>query len=711
MPNPPESKQPNASSKRPKRPVRPHDNTDLVLTPGGMRPRSLVHELQAGQHISTKGGRVRIIETATGNVVKDLGETGTQVEDESVPPPAAAGAVPGIPDTGWIENSQWQNTGKNPIVYFSTTWVVPPPPSTSNNQVVFLFNGMQPNSAAHIIQPVLQWGPSAAGGGNYWSITNWYADGQGGAATFQPLVRVNPGDVLQGVMTCTGQSGTEFSYKSSFVGHPTLDVTVSDVEELTWAYETLECYGLTTCTDYPNTAFTSMYAIEIKTGTPGTSGTDATIDWFASNSFTDCGQSCVIVSNASPGGAVYLNYRKQAPVIAVAGGGVAASEQIGLTQTDVFFVDKNGTLNVTWVVGAGNWGGPGQIGPAGLFPPGAPVASSRQFGLNQTDVFVVDKHGSLQVMWVVNAGAWGGPGQIGPTGLFPPGASIAASQQIGLNQTDVFIVDKNGNLQVMWVVNAGAWGGPGQMGPAGLFPPGAPIAASRQIGLSQTDVFVVDKHGNLQVMWVVNAGAWGGPGRMGPAGLFPPGAPIAASQQFGLSQTDVFVVDKQGSLQVMWVVNAGAWGGPGRIGPAGLFPARSAHRRIATIWTEPDRRVRCGQERHLTGGVGTQRRRLGRARSNRTRWYLPARSARRRIATVWTEPDRRVRGGQERYNARDVGAERGRLVIGADHCDLAIATMDRRGSLPAPSVQPHRFWSDSNIENIFVALSCSSHVP
>jgi hypothetical protein len=94
---------------------------------------------------------------------------------------------------------------------------------------------MQSGSGAHIIQPVLQWGPSAAGGGNYWAITNWYADGQGGAASFKPLIRVNPGDVVQGVKTCTGQSDSEYSYKSSFVGHPTADVTVSDVDQLTWA--------------------------------------------------------------------------------------------------------------------------------------------------------------------------------------------------------------------------------------------------------------------------------------------------------------------------------------------------------------------------------------------------------------------------------------------------------------------------------------------
>lgn len=79
----PKSNLPTGSSQRPKRPVRPHDNTDLVLTPGGLRPRSLVHRLEPGQHVSTKGGRVRIIKTATGAVVKDLGEAGTPGTSES----------------------------------------------------------------------------------------------------------------------------------------------------------------------------------------------------------------------------------------------------------------------------------------------------------------------------------------------------------------------------------------------------------------------------------------------------------------------------------------------------------------------------------------------------------------------------------------------------------------------------------------------------
>jgi hypothetical protein len=258
---------------------------------------------------------------------------------------------------------------------------------------------------------------------------------------------------------------------------------------------------------------------------------------------------------------------------APAGCPVATSQQFGLTQTDVFLVNNSGQLAVYWVVEGGAWGGPGGIGPAGIAPAGACVAASQQFALNQTDVFLFDKNGQLNVFWVDNAGAWQGPGKIGPAGIAEPGGFLCASRQFGLNQTDVFFVDKNGQLNVCWVDNAGAWQGPGKIGPAGIAPAGCFVAASQQIGLNQTDVFLIDKNGQLNVFWVDNAGAWQGPGKIGPAGIANPGSKLAASRQFGLSQTDVFFFDKNGQLNVNWVVNAGAWGGPGKIGPAGYAPA------------------------------------------------------------------------------------------------------------------------------------------
>lgn len=313
MPKPSGRRPRRTSSERRKPPVRPLDTSDVVLTPGGARPRSLVHTLQPGEHVSLKDGYVRIIETATGEVVKDLGEVAAHADGED-----AAEAtdndrpVPGLSDKIWIEDAYWRNGGPDPIISFTTSWIVPPVPASDDGQTIFLFNGMEPDSAPHILQPVLQWGASFEGGGNYWSITNWYASGPGGPATARSPIQVSPGTVLQGVITCTGQSSSGYNYTCQFIGYPDVDVTVKDAPELTWAFETLEAYGtsagvnaqgvaqvnpLTQCSDYPATPMTAMHDIGIRTGKPGSSGTDAAIDWVPVTNFTDCGQSCVIVSS------------------------------------------------------------------------------------------------------------------------------------------------------------------------------------------------------------------------------------------------------------------------------------------------------------------------------------------------------------------------------------------------------------------------------
>ncbi|HEU0316322.1 MAG TPA: hypothetical protein VFR49_03270, partial [Solirubrobacteraceae bacterium] len=118
------------------------------------------------------------------------------------------------------------------------------------------------------------------------------------------------------------------------------------------------------------------------------------------------------------------------------------------------------------VVGGGAWSGPVRISPTGIARPGAPVAASNQFGIpNQTDVFFVDTAGALNVAWVVGGGKWGGPGRIGAVGVAPSGATVAASNQFGIgNQTDVFLIDRTGALNVAWVNAAGAWHGPVPIG-------------------------------------------------------------------------------------------------------------------------------------------------------------------------------------------------------------------------------------------------------
>jgi hypothetical protein len=216
------------------------------------------------------------------------------------------------------------------------------------------------------------------------------------------------------------------------------------------------------------------------------------------------------------------------------------------------------------------------IGGTGVFPAGAPVAASAQFGVpNQTDVFAVSTEGQLMVAAVQEAGEWAPPMGIGGAGVFPQRAALAASAQFGVpNQTDVFAVSTEGQLMVAWVDGALTWGGPMGIGGTGVFPAGAPVAASAQFGVpNQTDVFAVSNEGQLMVAWVDGAGKWAGPAVIGNVSTSGGGYGLAASAQFDLigppNRTDVFIQTGQ-QILVTWVDGAGKWTLPG---PIATFPA------------------------------------------------------------------------------------------------------------------------------------------
>ena len=276
---------------------------DLVLTPGGFRPKSVVHPVPPGHSISGAGGRLSMLAPG-GAVAAEIGPIPKRPASEPLHPRnvfVPEGRVPGL-GSGWITYASWTNATGHPIKSFKTTWSVPPAPQTQSGQTIFLFNGIQ--NSTMIYQPVLQWGSSAAGGGNYWSIASWYVDGQGGPAFHSQLIPVSPGTILVGVMTLTSQQGNLFSYNCLFQGIANSGYPIQNVEQLTWCIQTLEAYGLTQCSDYPATPTTAMTAIEIVT-----TGGEAPLSWQPSNPITDCSQHTTVVSNASPGGEVDIFYR------------------------------------------------------------------------------------------------------------------------------------------------------------------------------------------------------------------------------------------------------------------------------------------------------------------------------------------------------------------------------------------------------------------
>ena len=263
---------------------------NLVLTPGGYRNRQLVHHLEPSHMLQLSRQRLRMVNPVTKAFI--------EIPKLKLQP----GDIPGF-GTGWITYAYWTNNTGNPISSFRTSWRVPHAPTKSSGQTIFLFNGIDSSDpSAAILQPVLQWGVSAAGGGPYWSVASWYVQGNG-AAIHTDLVRVNEGDDLVGLMELTGQSGSKFSYTAEFDGINNTTLPVQNVDELIWCNETLEAYDITSCSDYPNNIYTAMQHIQIETGT-----TTPALNWTAVDRVTDCGQHTIVVSNSATDGEVDLFY-------------------------------------------------------------------------------------------------------------------------------------------------------------------------------------------------------------------------------------------------------------------------------------------------------------------------------------------------------------------------------------------------------------------
>jgi hypothetical protein len=73
------------------------------------------------------------------------------------------------------------------------------------------------------------------------------------------------------------------------------------VSQLVMPVETLECYGIQGCGDYPGSRFTAMGSISLRSTTGAISASFAPV-----NAVTDCGQHCVV--DSAPGSAVELWY-------------------------------------------------------------------------------------------------------------------------------------------------------------------------------------------------------------------------------------------------------------------------------------------------------------------------------------------------------------------------------------------------------------------
>lgn len=285
--------------------------TDLVLTPFGYKLSSQVHLLPEGHALVENNGRLVEIDKQTKQLIRDYGVTvaennphGNTTKNDN-----PHGLYPS--DNGWVTYAEWYNSSGIPIETFQTNWNVPSTPVANNGQTIFIFNAMQDGvtTTSHILQPVLQWGSSSAGGGSYWAVTNWYGSGSqtNGQYFHGALAQVSTGTTIQGVMSLTAVNGNEYSYTSSFSGYPaSTEMTVNNAPQLIWAFETLECYGMQSESDYPNALGTTPYISMNNIQMLLNSGVTAPLDWTVDNAITDDDQHTVIVTQGAPNGIVDL---------------------------------------------------------------------------------------------------------------------------------------------------------------------------------------------------------------------------------------------------------------------------------------------------------------------------------------------------------------------------------------------------------------------
>jgi hypothetical protein len=284
------------------------------FTPGGPRPAEKVHLIipEAERAVPPGGprhrSRVRRVESGARLEFRAAGGARLRARDNPGPPDQA----------NWITYAGWTNTTGNPITQFTTTWTVPPAPPTQASQLLYLFNGIEPADGQVILQPVLQWGDSGSDEdgqnrtGPFWTVASWMVGGPDGAATHTPHIRVNPGDVLVGVMTLTNQSPAGFVYTCEFQGLAGTTLTTPQISELVWCVETLEAYelqgnhvapyDLDAASEYPATPV-AFQAIGIVTNAPGPAG-----PWAAQNIVSQYGENTTIAADNTTNGSIVIAF-------------------------------------------------------------------------------------------------------------------------------------------------------------------------------------------------------------------------------------------------------------------------------------------------------------------------------------------------------------------------------------------------------------------
>ena len=261
-----------------------------MITPGGPRPKEIVHHIGKDYAVQIIDKRLHKVHKESGRSIK---LSHLAVDDSK-----------SLQKTkGWIAYAHWSNDTGHPVAEFNTTWIVPDAPS-ENQGLLYFFNGIDPSDySTGILQPVLQYGVGAAGGGNYWAIANWYVHGDG-TAVHSDLIRVNNGETLTGKMYQVSEVHGAYTYESEFTQYPKINLQVKNLPELVWFNETLEAYGISSCAGYPKKSL-NYTGISITLNGEALSE----VSWATSTGTSKvCNESATVVNKSASNGKVTINF-------------------------------------------------------------------------------------------------------------------------------------------------------------------------------------------------------------------------------------------------------------------------------------------------------------------------------------------------------------------------------------------------------------------
>jgi len=247
---------------------------DYVRVPSGrLFHKSCVHHVPSGAVVSTENNHT-IVSLVSGEVIKH-------------PPCPYPVIKPGpLHGPAWKAWAEYNNSAA--VTRLTTAWTVPPSPPSFTNQILYYWNGIEPTQNTAVLQPVLQFGETPAGGDNYWAIASWYVSDI--TAQFSDLVKCT-------INTVVGDLSVDNSGSWTVTGvcSPQKTVLTYNPKDTpyTWAYPcVLEAYEVTDCNNqYPSSNKLSFTNVQVEVA-----GSQVTPTWVPQTKNNLCQEHVTVTS-------------------------------------------------------------------------------------------------------------------------------------------------------------------------------------------------------------------------------------------------------------------------------------------------------------------------------------------------------------------------------------------------------------------------------